>query len=114
MKAISIRQPWASYIAKGKKTIETRSQPINYRGDLLIVSSKTGPAKGLPLGKALCMAKLVDCRPMTENDEEAAMVKFLPGMFAWVLKDIRPIEPFPVQGKQGLYEVDYNDLNGDR
>lgn len=109
MKAISIRQPWASLIAQGKKTIETRPRPTNYRGDILIVSSKTPTGGGaLPLGKALCIAKIVDCRPLTKEDEKATKVKFLEGVFAWVLSDIRPIKPFPVKGKQWIYEVDFD------
>jgi len=26
-------------------------------------------------------------------------------LFAWVLEDITPIEPFPVKGSQGFFEV---------
>lgn len=116
MKALSVRQPWASLIAIGKKTIETRSWATNYRGKLLIVSSKTGMDKdvpyrnllslGLPFGKAIAIAELIDCRQMREEDEEDAMSPFHWALYAWVLKDIKKIEPFPVKGKLGLYEVE--------
>lgn len=36
MKALTIRQPWASLIAHGVKTIETRSWSTEYRGPLAI------------------------------------------------------------------------------
>ena len=36
MKAISIKQPWASLIAHGIKDIENRSWRTNYRGRVLI------------------------------------------------------------------------------
>lgn len=36
MKAITIRQPWASLIASGDKLYETRSWPTNYRGPIAI------------------------------------------------------------------------------
>ena len=36
MKALTIRQPWASLIAAGVKTIETRSWSTKYRGPLAI------------------------------------------------------------------------------
>ena len=111
MKAISIRQPYASWIAEGKKTIETRSWKTNYRGDMLIVSSKTlTGGKNLPKGQALGIANLADCRPMVKEDEGAAMVKSSPGLgkYAWVLSDIRKIKPFPVQGKAGIYDVDFD------
>lgn len=116
MKAISLKQPWASFIAMGKKTIETRMWKTNYRGKLLIVSSKTMDKNypypsflsiGLPFGQALAIARLIDCRPMRKEDEELAMYSCEPGRYAWILKDIRKIEkPFPVKGQLGIYEVE--------
>ena len=106
MKAISVRQPWASMIAQGNKTIETRTWQTRYRGDLLIVSSKRPIFPGLPSGKALCLAQLYDCRPMMAEDEPAARCKSYPGAWAWKLRNIRPVEPFAVRGTLGLYEVD--------
>jgi hypothetical protein len=49
--ALSIKQPWANMIISGEKTIETRTWSTDFRGDLLIVSSKT-PAIA-PAGYAL-------------------------------------------------------------
>lgn len=40
MKALTVRQPWASLIAGGTKTIETRSWPTSYRGPLAIHAGK--------------------------------------------------------------------------
>jgi hypothetical protein len=40
MKAISIRQPWASLIVAGYKTIENRTWDTGYRGPLLIHAGK--------------------------------------------------------------------------
>ncbi len=109
MKALSVKQPWASMIAQGTKTIETRTWATDYRGDLLIVSSKKPEIAGLPAGKALCVLELVDCRPMTEDDVPAArceMYEYGIGAFAWVLSNLRPVEPFAVRGQLGIYEVD--------
>jgi len=108
MKAISLHQPWASWIAEGKKTIETRLWPTKYRGDLLIVSTKKPIIGDLPSGQALCVARVVNCRPMTKTvlEEKKAMCNWVSGLYAWELEDIRPIEPFEVKGKQGFYEVD--------
>lgn len=36
MKALTLWQPWASLVARGEKTIETRSWPTDYRGPLAI------------------------------------------------------------------------------
>ena len=115
MKAISLHQPWASWIAEGveihgtfrQKTIETRFWATKYRGDLLIVSTKLPEYFAYPVGKALCIVRVVDCREMKVSDEEAAMCLWEYGKYAWILKDIRRIEPFPVKGSQGFYEVDY-------
>jgi len=41
MKALSIKQPYASLIAEGIKDIENRSQKTNYRGTVLIHASAT-------------------------------------------------------------------------
>jgi hypothetical protein len=105
MMALSIKQPWANLIASGKKTIETRLWETDYRGPLLIVSSKAPPIA--PAGCALAIADLIDCRPMTKRDETAAQCEIYPNAFAWVLTNIRPISPFPVKGRLGLYEVGY-------
>src|ERR1700741_488756 len=83
IKALSIKQPWANLVASGKKTVETRLWPTDYRGPLLIVSSKT--PKIHPAGYALAIAELVDCRPMTKSDESAACCACYRGAEAWGL-----------------------------
>lgn len=40
MKALSVKQPWASLIVSGLKDIENRSWSTNYRGPILIHASK--------------------------------------------------------------------------
>jgi hypothetical protein len=103
IKALSLKQPWANLVASGEKTIETRKWPADYRGPLLIVSSKSPDIP--PAGYALAIATLVDCRPMTPADESAAKCRFYQGAYAWVLSDIRRVKPFPVRGQLGIYEV---------
>jgi len=108
MKAISLKQPFASLIARGEKMIETRTWPTKYRGDVLICSSKrpkVEPAAMYPLGQALCIVRIANCRPMTRADEMAACCKLYPGAYAWELENIRPIKPFGVRGSLGFYEV---------
>ena len=106
MKAISVRQPWASYLADGSKTIETHYWSTEHRGDLLIVSSKRPKIEDLPTGQALCVVTLIDCRPMTQEDVRPARCAHYPGAYSWVFKDKRPIEPFNVTGRLKIYEVD--------
>ena len=114
MKAICVRQPWASLIAAGKKTIETRTWQAKFRGELLIVASLQPDKhalrifKGdlqLPLGQAVAVVRVVDCRLMTCKDEAAACCDVYEGAWAWILEDIRAIQPFPLKGRLGIFEV---------
>lgn len=43
MKALSLTQPWASLVAIGAKTYETRSWSTSYRGQLAIAAAKGFP-----------------------------------------------------------------------
>lgn len=50
VKALSLWQPWASLIALGVKTIETRSWSTKYRGPLAIHAAKRAPEAGSSIG----------------------------------------------------------------
>lgn len=67
--------------------------------------SKTSQIVTKQCGMAICIASLVDCRPMTVDDEPKARCKMYPNAFSWVLDNVRLIEPFPVKGQLGLFEV---------
>lgn len=104
-----------SWVADGFKTIETRTWRTKYRGRLLICASKTyhedfdphdsAFGDGLPLGMALAVVNLVDCRPMTKDDEQGACCELYDGAYAWILSDIKKITPFPVKGQLNIFEV---------
>lgn len=88
MKALTIKQPWASLIALGEKKIETRSWRTKYRGPILIHAGKSiekgmfefhfiqgvfekHQIKGdneLPIGSIIAKANLVDCLEMKETE----------------------------------------------
>jgi hypothetical protein len=118
LKALSVKQPWASLIASGRKWIELRTWTVSYRGPLLICASlgfaKEGAHWGVdgPRGRALCIVELVDVRPALASDEAGACcaISRPEVTFAWVLDDERPIQPFPVKGRLGLFEVDVPEL----
>ena len=115
MKALSIRQPWASLVAAGLKTVECRTWKTKYRGPLLICSSKgdfeINDGMIAPGGMALGVVELVDIAPMVEADLEAAYLPTewhedaLKG-FAWHMKKLYEIKPFPIKGKLNIYNVD--------
>jgi hypothetical protein len=50
VKALTMTQPWATLVAVGENTIETRSWSTRYRGSLAIHSAKAFPAAA----RALC------------------------------------------------------------
>lgn len=106
MRAISIKEPWASLIKSGKKTIETRKWKTNYRGKLLLCCSKK-PVSPLS-GMAFAVCDLVEVRPMTKGDECPARCEKYGGAYSWVLKNVKKIPLFPVKGMLGLFSVNYN------
>ncbi len=121
MKCLMVRQPWASQIADGSKTVEIRSWHYAHRGDLLIGASKNMAGQRMrdgtpyPSGMAIAHVKLVDCVPFNAKlhgkaagcDRDTAQDCEDSGDWAWILADARPIEPFPVKGQVKPFEVDY-------
>lgn len=198
MKFLTIRQPWASLIAVGAKTIETRGWSTTYRGPLAIHAGKAKPehlswvgkwsmhtryldpgdeaqmrrmvgvgqmgggagivSVPLPLGAVVAVCDLVDVVPIVpekglttaERSETGGKIAvsdpatcpiglsytrfvwkntssgrglysdidataklrgqipfgdFTPGRFAWLLDNVRPIDPVPMKGAQGLRDV---------
>jgi hypothetical protein len=111
MRVLSVRQPFASLIASGRKTVELRSWGTAYRGPVLILAG-SGIWRGTehpigPRGVSLCVVDLVDVRVVTSADAEAACIKPPGGFdFAWELRNPRPIKQVPVKGKLGLYRLD--------
>jgi len=102
VKAISLKQPWANLVAVGEKTIETRTWVTSYHGPLLIVSSKRPRIE--PAGFALAVVTLTGCRPMTLKDEKAACCPLYPRAHAWMLTNIKRIQPIPLKGSLGIFD----------
>ena len=97
MKAISIKPYYAILIARGIKTLEVRTWKTNYRGKLLICATQ-------PLGMALAVVDLVDCRKMTKADSICACYPYQKNAFVFQLENIKPIRPFRISGKQGIFD----------
>lgn len=120
MKALCVRQPWATLIATGAKTLEVRNRVTRYRGPLLICTSAAREisrdgwdairAFGLDTSKfrygiALAVVRLINSRPMTLNDEQRACCPHSPGMFVWALADARPVRSVRVRGQLGIFNL---------
>ena len=113
MLTLSVRQPWASLIAWGDKTIEHRSWSTTYRGPLLIHASAhqfvaddgEGERLLLPYSVIVARVELVTVREFLNSDCKAAgMGEFVPG-FAWVLA--HPVQLVPVHAKGKLHLWDF-------
>ncbi len=93
MKFLTIRQPWASLIAVGAKTIETRPFRTDYRGplaihaglhvpsqdDMLLIDGSDGrDGRLLPLGAVVAVCDLVDVVPIVDEwpDDGACIRQF--------------------------------------
>ena len=111
MKALSLKQPWASMIAEGGKTIETRKWSTRHRGRVAICASKstTEPNARPPYGAIVAVATISDCRPMKTEDEWDAKCRLYPGAWSWLLEDVGPIRPEPIKGQLGLFEIDFEE-----
>ena len=125
MNAISLWQPWASAMASGVKTIETRSWPTTHRGDLVICSAKRKPsayecgddetyraAMQMPYGCAVCVVEMYDCWPTDRinnlrqpiSEAERDLGDYTPGRYGWLTRNCRALKtPVPILGRQGLW-----------
>lgn len=109
MKALSVRQPYANTIAAGDKTVEVRSWPTRHRGPLLICASARRHGSD-PVGCAICVVDVVDCRPLTRDDLHAAQCDDLDGddldgLYALVLASPHPVPHVRVRGRLGIWTV---------
>lgn len=121
MKALSIRQPGADEIASGQKWLEFRSRPTNYRGKLLICSSKFDEGysvtigqkeKPLPLGVMLAIVDVVDSRPMRKEDlAHPGAPETIDGWYVWEFSDyLELVKPKPVSGRVNFFNVSDSDI----
>jgi len=102
MKALSIQEPWASFIAHHGKSIETRVLRTSYRGPLLLCASKK-PDEGYA-GRAFATVEMVGCEPMVAAHEARAQCEVYDRAYAFLFEGLRLIEPLPVKGALGLFD----------
>jgi len=127
VKVITIKQPWATLIAKGYKEYEFRTWKTKYRGDILIHAGKGVDKKAMsrfekynldyPIGKIIAKAKLTDCVEVNENFRKKVIPKnplVYKGIsdtewkgYGFKLENIEEINPIDINGKLSLWEYDY-------
>jgi hypothetical protein len=119
--AISIRQPWAELILRGKKTIEVRSWDTAHRGILYLHTGKIPDGyKALDLGLQdvfrggyvgiIELAAIVPFTPeLWEKWRELHLSdgQFRQGLFAWMIRNPKRFRnPIPGPGLPGIFHPD--------
>ncbi len=112
-KALSVKQPHASRIANGVKTIELRKQNTSYRGNLLICSSAKPVIEGMGSGCSLCFVELYDVKKVSELTETEKLLTRVDAdlmqeyQYAWFLRNPEKVIEFPVKNQLGIYNLVY-------
>lgn len=121
MMALTVCQPYAELIARGIKTVENRTWPTRYRGQLAIHAGKSQQWRepdleaefklpAMEFGAVIAVARLTDVVSYTDIPfEHGALVwdRFASGPWCWVLKDVVRLEaPVPERGRPRLWPVD--------
>lgn len=113
MKAITIRQPFAEMILRGRKRVENRTWRTHYRGPLIIhAQAMNAGTSRFPTGALVGMVYLTDCRHINECYQHD-MFGFQPidretvtGPWCWCLENPRRFEtPIVYPGRQGLWSI---------
>lgn len=127
MKVLTLTQPWAQLVAEGHKTIETRSWPVAFRGELAIHAAK-GWTKAdrefalecgykpeeMARGVILCLVALIDVQPVTRlgpaylTANERRYGNYSAGRYAWIFDPARTrrlLPPVEAKGAQGVWLI---------
>ncbi len=127
MKVITIKQPWATLIAKGYKEYEFRTWKTKYRGDILIHAGKAIDKEAMerfkylnleyPLGKIIAKATITDCicvdekfaQDLYEKDPVVYKVAkdYIDNGYGFKLENVEEINPIEINGKLSLWDYDY-------
>lgn len=127
MKAITIKQPFATLIARGYKEYEFCTWKTKYRGEILIHAGKGIDKKAMekfkylnldyPSGCILAKATITDCIPidaaarkiLKEKDAivYGSIIKHTDwNGYGFKLEDLKEIEPILVNGKLSLWDYE--------
>lgn len=116
---LTVRQPWASWIALSGKSVENRTwAPKDWRGPLLIhaglkldrdardqptVPERLPGPRLYPLGAIVASVRLESCHECKPDCCDTQWAERSYGVWHWVLADVRPLaEPVPATGALGL------------
>lgn len=127
MKAITIKQPFATLISEGLKEYEFRTWKTKYRGDILIHAAKGIDKEAMkrfeylgleyPMGCIIAKASLTDCVEIDDEMKEVLRNKdfaIYEGTtendswhgYGFKIENVEKINPIPANGKLSLWEYD--------
>lgn len=125
MRVLAVREPWASLIIKGQKTIELRTMPTNIIERVAIYASRTkikvsdiewleSIGVSIPYaqkGKIIGTIVLSGCNEIVSSDEfkglvnchlcDPALFQYQSGIFGWQLQNPLEVESFEYKMKRG-------------
>lgn len=111
-KALTVKNPYAEWIAQGVKKIEVRSKNTNYRGELVICSSQKPEIQEMQSGCILAIVDLYKTKPLEDLTAEEWELTKIPvserkGLtgYGWFLKDPNRIVEYPVKGHLGIWNL---------
>ena len=129
MKVLTIKQPWATLIAKGYKEYEFRTWKTKYRGDILIHAGKSIDKKAMsrfeeynldyPQSRIIAEVEIVDCIKVDKEFNEMINKLNSPVYgskertgYAWKLDNIKKMNiDMTITGKHGIWYIDLDNLN---
>ncbi len=129
MKAITIKQPWATLIAEGYKEYEFRTWKTKYRGELFIHAGKGIDKKAMerfkhlgleyPVGQIIAKATITDCvkvdeslRTLLEKKDPLVYKGVISKTsnnwdgYGFKLENVEKIIPIPINGKLSLWDFE--------
>lgn len=128
MKALTIKQPYATLIAEGIKEYEFRTWKTNYRGEFLVHAGKGKNIQYMekfkdldleyPSGCIIAIASLENCIEVT-NEFRNILRKKNPILYSHIINDknwkgyafkltnVKKIENIPAQGKLSFWNYNY-------
>lgn len=123
MKALSLREPFATLIVNGKKTIELRTWNTKFRGEFLVHASKIPiieqcekfgfDVSTITLGAIIGKATLYDVKEYESREEwekdqnlHLADASFFGSDYGFLLKDaVKFNQPIPCNGSLNFWNV---------
>ena len=122
MKCLSLKQPYAEFVADGRKTIETRRWNTNFRGKFFIHSSKSIDSNSATLlnidcsklikGAVIGLAFLFDVKKYTSEEdfladkEQHFSIKFSKPKYGFLLKNGKKLnKPISMPGQLGFFDI---------